>query len=962
MRTWQKIGNRASFVVLCMFMVCSWWFVTGALPAYAAGGSISGTVTDEEGQPLANIGVYLYIDPTGLGFWGPTGVYVMTDQSGQYTIAELEPGAYRLALRDSGWPLRYATEYYDNALRVEDATDIPVTNTAVVGINAQLAVASRIEGIVMDANNQPIESIQVSLWARDSANPNRWVTAGLQATTDSSGAYSFAGVDTGRYRMSFTDTRFPHLYTTEYYANATLAQATELVVPGQKLFVINAQLAATSAVAGMVTDEEGAPLAGITVGVSNDSESDGWNSSLYAPSSVTNENGAYTISGVEVGPNRICFADYTAHYADECYDNAPTIARATDVTVTVGATLTLNAQLERRGGIQGTVTDSTGQPLAFYQVLLYIDPEDDGTWVADATHWVYTNETGVYTLSALNPDVYRVQFVEPAGQVNAPEFYSDALTIAGATDVVVQPGQITPHIDAQLEPFSHITGMVTDAQGQPLENMRVAAYNMAPDAASLPSLIPFNSTSTRQDGTYNLTGLLPGDYYVEFADPFNNALHTEYYDDAGYLMTAAKITVGRVMTVTNINAQLAPFEAINYPPFATDDRAYVLEGGTTKTVQMPWGPEFTVLINDRDAEFVPLTTTLVTTPTHGTVTLAANGAFTYTHDGSETTQDVFSYRAFDGVHDSNVATVTLTITPIFDLPIAVSDALSVTYGGSTTHLLTGATSLLANDLNPEGQSLTATLATTPTHGLVALAPDGTFIYSHDGSYTTDDHFSYRVTTVGGFVSTPATVTVTIQPVASIEFTTTVWVAGLPAPCGITNTLRVPVSTTVAYCYAVRNSGIITLTYHDLVDDQLGVILTSQPYTLTPGATHSVIVTQTIAVTTTNVAIWSTASSRLTPVQPITATATATVTLSAPGDDQDQDGIPDVVELAGDGDQDNLPNFLDADADGDGVSDQVEAGADPLNPQDSNHDGVADYLDPLIPYGQRLYLPIVAKQT
>lgn len=202
-----------------------------------------------------------------------------------------------------------------------------------------------------------------------------------------------------------------------------------------------------------------------------------------------------------------------------------------------------------------------------------------------------------------------------------------------------------------------------------------------------------------------------------------------------------------------------------------------------------------------------------------------------------------------------------------------------------------------------------------------------------------------------------TVTVVIAPVF-LTFTKTVWIAGLPTPCGITNTLRVPVQTTVAYCYTVRNSGVMTATQHTLVDDQLGSIFTTLPYTLAPGATHSVIMTETIAVTTTSVATWTAVASHLTPGLSATAVTTATVTLSLPTDDQDKDSIPDVVELVGDLDHDNLPNFIDLDADGDSVPDRVEVGNDPQTPRDSNRDGVSDYLDPFTPYRQRLYLSLI----
>ena len=959
MRIGWRIFTKLFVVVCCAFVLGFGWLTLQPATAFATGGSISGTVTDEENNPLANIGVHLYVDPTGNGFWEPTGIYGMTDLAGQYTIADLDPGPYRLRFIDGGWPLGYASEYYNNVLQLADAATVTVADAQNVTIDAQLTAASRIEGLVTDAAGNPIGGIQVSLWVRAELNPNSWVTAGLQTTTDSSGAYLVPGIDTGRYRVRFADTRSPHLYSTEYYVDATFAQATELVVLGQAVFVINAQLAAVGTVTGLVTDEAGNPLPGITVGVYNDIESDGWEwpNYSYTQSRVTDASGIYTITGVDVGPNRICFAEYSYRYANECYDNKSTIRRATDIMVTTGAKISVNAALARRGGISGTVVDAVGNPLPFYRVQLYIDLEDNGNWINDATRWTYTDESGFYTFTGLIADVYRVRFSDPSGQFNAPEFYSDSLTIGGAMDILVQPGQITPNINAQLEPFSHITGRVTDGQDQPLENIWVSVYGMASNADSLPLPSPLYGIYTQPDGTYNLTGLVPGQYYVGFADTFNNALHTEYYDDAGYLMTADPITVGRVMTVTNINAQLLPFAAVNYPPFATSDTAYVLKGGTTNTIHMPWGPAWTLLNNDRDAEFAPITTTLVTSPTYGALTLTANGMFTYTHDGGEATQDLFTYRAFDGLHYSNVATVTVIITPVFDLPVAVGDAIVVDYAGSSSVLHSGAASLLANDTNPEGQPLTATLIATPSHGMLSLAPNGTFTYTHDGSYTTTDHFTYRVATVGDRVSTPAAVTITIGSPAAIELTKTVWLAGLGNDCRGTSNLRIPVSTTIAYCYTVYNSGIITLTTHSLVDDQLGTLLANVPYTLAPGVRYHVISTATIAVPITNTVTWTATAPAL---GPITATATASVTFSTTTDDQDGDGIFDKVEGVRDPDQDGLPNFLDPDADGDWVADRKEWGDNPATARDSNSDGLPDYLDPLFPYTQRLYLPVIAK--
>lgn len=73
-------------------------------------------------------------------------------------------------------------------------------------------------------------------------------------------------------------------------------------------------------------------------------------------------------------------------------------------------------------------------------------------------------------------------------------------------------------------------------------------------------------------------------------------------------------------------------------------------------------PFASVLDNDVDADGDQLTLVLDKDVAHGTLTLNADGTFTYEHDGSDTSTDTFIYHVTDGVIDSDPATVTITIT------------------------------------------------------------------------------------------------------------------------------------------------------------------------------------------------------------------------------------------------------------------------------------------------------------
>ena len=74
--------------------------------------------------------------------------------------------------------------------------------------------------------------------------------------------------------------------------------------------------------------------------------------------------------------------------------------------------------------------------------------------------------------------------------------------------------------------------------------------------------------------------------------------------------------------------------------------------------------------------------------------------------------------------------------------------------------------------NDTGVNLTSAVLNDPAHGTVALNPDGTFTYTHDGSATTSDSFTYRARDAVGTESSPATVTIAVNGGPPTTTTTT----------------------------------------------------------------------------------------------------------------------------------------------------------------------------------------------
>ena len=76
----------------------------------------------------------------------------------------------------------------------------------------------------------------------------------------------------------------------------------------------------------------------------------------------------------------------------------------------------------------------------------------------------------------------------------------------------------------------------------------------------------------------------------------------------------------------------------------------------------------------RDIDGDPLTAVLVTGSVHGSLSLNSDGSFTYTPSGNYNGSDSFVYKVNDGTADSNLATVTLTITAVNDAPLATAES------------------------------------------------------------------------------------------------------------------------------------------------------------------------------------------------------------------------------------------------------------------------------------------------
>jgi hypothetical protein len=377
-------------------------------------------------------------------------------------------------------------------------------------------------------------------------------------------------------------------------------------------------------------------------------------------------------------------------------------------------------------------------------------PEAAGRWLA------LTTLIGLFAVSAL--PVAGQSFTETSG--SPPEgalTASEAIPQQRATSPVSSPG--ADHA-AQAE-LVHAPTMATASSA----------------ATGGPIPIP-DEYATFEGATLEIAapGLIANDYHPEgigfilsnFFSPEHGSLTSivtngafRYVPPPGftgtdtfrYILRDANGVFSEPVVVT-----IQVFPDPNRPPIPVPDEYATLQNALLDV------PAPGLIRNDIDPDGDSFILSNFFSPEHGTLqSIVTNGAFRYAPPASFTGTDTFRYLLRDSRNAlSDPTTVTIHVVPPGgDHPVGIPDHYVITAGMT---LDVPAPGLIANDIDPSGDSIILSNFFSPDHGsLTSIVTNGAFRYVPPPSFVGTDSFRYIIRNSKGNFSEPVTVTVQVLP-------------------------------------------------------------------------------------------------------------------------------------------------------------------------------------------------------
>ena len=277
--------------------------------------------------------------------------------------------------------------------------------------------------------------------------------------------------------------------------------------------------------------------------------------------------------------------------------------------------------------------------------LSFLTEDIDGDNVIASVAWykngvLESSQTGLTVLAAATAcdEEWHAVVTPNDGTVDGVSYTSNTVTICGAN---------TAPVWTWTEP------VLLEEDG----SVEIDVYTKMYDEEQAPSQIVYEILS--QTGGDKVSASISGQILTLEASDLN------FNGDAASEITLNAYDGGYDVPVT-FSVNITP---VNDAPIAVNDAYNVDEGGTVVS-----DVNAGLLSNDSDVDGDDLQIMVVDQPMHGTLTVNTDQSFSYVHNGSETTVDMFSYMNSDGELSSNTAEVQISVNPVNDAPVVVYSA------------------------------------------------------------------------------------------------------------------------------------------------------------------------------------------------------------------------------------------------------------------------------------------------
>ncbi len=207
---------------------------------------------------------------------------------------------------------------------------------------------------------------------------------------------------------------------------------------------------------------------------------------------------------------------------------------------------------------------------------------------------------------------------------------------------------------------------------------------------------------------------------------------------------------GATSVATTVTITVSP---VNDAPMANPDVA-------TTPEEIPVSID--VLVNDTDVEngLDVSSVVVLSGPSNGSaVVQSPTGTVLYTPEKDFNGNDSFTYSVKDLAGATSVATtVTVTVTPVNDAPVAVDDEATADENSAVD------INILSNDYDVDSEVLatSVTITSNPLQGAVTYnASTGVASFTPDNDFDGQDAFTYTIQDADGLTSLPATVTISV---------------------------------------------------------------------------------------------------------------------------------------------------------------------------------------------------------